>query len=130
MEIILIFIWGTLGGFLRLGITDLINYHVFPLATLIVNLIGAFSLPFWNNYLGKRLNIPSMVVRSFGTGFIGSFTTFSGIMIDSFKLIEANQIFSLIIYFGLSLILGIALSIYGNQLANKLKRKELGWWLA
>lgn len=76
MEII--FIWGMLGGLLRLGITDLINYHVFPLATLIINLIGACALLFWNNYLGKRLKLSSMVINSFGTEFIGSFTTFSG----------------------------------------------------
>lgn len=124
METILIFIWGMFGGLLRFGITNVINYHVFPIATLVINLTGAFTLPLWNNYLGKRLKLSPIIIRSFGTGLIGSFTTFSGIMLDTFKLIEAHQILFLIIYLGLTITLGIILAIYGNQLAIKLNQKK------
>lgn len=124
METILIFVLGMIGGLLRLGITNLINYQIFPIATLIINLIGAFTLPVWNNYLGKRLNLSSIMVRSLGTGLIGSFTTFSGIMLDAFKLIVAHQILFLVIYLSLSFFLGIILSICGNHLAIKLKQRK------
>lgn len=124
METILVFIWGMLGGLLRLKITNLINYSYFPISTLIINLIGSFLLPFWKNYLCKKLKLSSLINNSFGTGFIGSFTTFSGLILDSFKLLEVHQILFFILYIVISIIFGIILAIWGNQLALKLSQER------
>ncbi|WP_429971028.1 fluoride efflux transporter FluC [Fructilactobacillus sp. Tb1] len=124
METFIIFLWGTLGGLCRYSITNLMNYHHFPLATLLINLSGALFLPIWTDYLCKKLHFSQKVNREFGTGFIGSFTTFSGMILDAFKLIQLHEYNYLMIYLGITVIGGVILAILGDAFANYLGTKE------
>lgn len=128
MELLLIFIFGILGGILRLFISNSISYDQFPYIILIINLIGAFILPIWNNYLGKKVN--SHLKIAIGTGFIGSFTTFSGITIDLIKFIQSSNYLNAFIYLLFTIFAGFLFAIIGNNLSEDLiDRGDTKWLL-
>lgn len=122
MMMLLIFIFGILGGLLRLFISNSINYDQFPYMILIINLLGAFFLPIWNNFLGQKVN--SLLRVAIGTGFIGSFTTFSGITIDLIKFIQSSNYWSASIYIFITTFAGFLFAIIGNNLSEGLIDRE------
>ncbi|WP_395320240.1 fluoride efflux transporter FluC [Fructilactobacillus frigidiflavus] len=124
METVLVFLWGALGGLCRYSLTNLIDYHTFPIVTLLINLTGAFFLPLWTDYLCQKIYLSKKFNREFGTGFIGSFTTFSGMILDAFKLIQAHQYQFLLLYLGISMVGGVILAIIGDSLAHYLLAKD------
>ncbi|MFT8728422.1 MAG: CrcB family protein [Liquorilactobacillus ghanensis] len=100
--------FGAIGGCLRyfIGIA-------FPfMGTIVVNLLGCFLLGFltflWLNFH----TVASWLSLGLGTGFVGSFTTFSGFCLDNVKLLLAHQMFTAAGY--------ICLSVVGGWLAAKL----------
>ncbi|WP_413627195.1 CrcB family protein [Fructilactobacillus vespulae] len=126
MNIFLIFISGMFGGLLRYSISDYIIFSSFPLITLLINLSGAFFLPFWTDYLGAKIGFSEKYTKILGTGFIGSFTTFSGMILDSYKLLQVHQTNLFFIYLFLNVVCGLVLAILGDNLANHLnERKQL-----
>jgi fluoride exporter len=74
---------GALGTLLRWVVATLVDIGAFPLATLLVNLIGAFSLA-W--LAGARSHASDRERAFLGTGLLGSFTTFSAIAVDMVAL--------------------------------------------
>ncbi|KIL36190.1 hypothetical protein SD71_09570 [Cohnella kolymensis] len=70
---------GFLGAVSRYEISLLVpsaGEAAFPWATLIVNLSGSFLLGALFGVVSRR-SMPAWLVESVGTGFLGSFTTFS-----------------------------------------------------
>ncbi|KRM91867.1 fluoride efflux transporter FluC [Fructilactobacillus florum] len=114
---------GLLGGLARLEITQLINYHQFPIATLLINLTGAFLLPIWTNYGCQRLGLSARWNQVIGTGLIGSFTTFSGIILDSLKLLEVHNYSGFTLYLSFSIILGLLVAVVGDQFSHILAKR-------
>lgn len=85
---------------------------VFPLGTLMVNLIGCFALG-WLLAYAKRKEVSLL----FGTGFLGSFTTFSTFSIESITLIENGQGLFALFYMVITISMGISLAYAGFKLA-------------
>lgn len=70
---------GALGTLLRLLVAEVVGVTTFPVATLLVNLAGAYLL----GRLAGSLPDASPRVRAFlGAGVLGSFTTFSALAVD------------------------------------------------
>lgn len=91
-----------------------------------INLLGAFLLPMWTEFLGPRLvKNRSWLVLGVGTGFFGAFTTFSSFCLDFVKLIIAEQMSSAFIYLSISIIGGVVVAWLGATLAQKLTMKEM-----
>lgn len=121
MQIILILIFGGLGGISRFLLGEVIpNVLGFPLGTLIINIVGSFCLPIWNNGLGLKFSKKWII--AIGTGFIGAFTTFSGMMLDIVKMQIINNYSGVIIYIILSIILGFLAAIVGTNLAQRFNK--------
>ncbi|GKQ42421.1 putative fluoride ion transporter CrcB 2 [Companilactobacillus sp. RD055328] len=122
MTILFIAIFGGLGGMCRylLGIS-IPNVWGIPLVTLLVNIIGSFCLPIWNNYLGLKLN--NKIKVAIGTGFIGAFTTFSGMIIDILKMYLTNNYSGLVIYILASIVLGFVAALLGMKTAMFFKKE-------
>jgi fluoride exporter len=83
--------------------------HPFPLGILAINLAGAFALGL---VAGAALSGEAPIVVA--GGGIGSFTTFSTLMLDSHRLSEAGHTHLVWLNVGLSLIAGYAAIALGH----------------
>ncbi len=75
----------------------------FPLATLLVNVIGCFLIAIAAFY--KNL-LPETFFLFFVPGFLGAFTTFSAFGVETFRLIESQQWSLALLNVGLNLFFG------------------------
>lgn len=102
---------GSLGAILRylVGIIFLSN-SLFPFPTLVVNLVGCYALAFLTSrvfFLSSRLK------TVIGTGFLGAFTTFSALSVETVKLFEHGKVWMALLYIVVSIIGGILMSNLG-----------------
>ncbi len=80
---------GALGTLARYATSELANRLAggsYQLGTLTVNVLGSFLFGFIWHLAAVRLMIPDQVRLLLLVGFMGSFTTFSSFMFDSFAL--------------------------------------------
>ncbi|MFK7696173.1 fluoride efflux transporter CrcB [Paenibacillus sp. HJGM_3] len=89
----------------------------FPLATLLINLLGSFALawllhaPIVNARMSERWR------TTIGTGFIGAFTTFSTFSVETVALLDSHAWSLAVLYVALSVIGGLAFAWLGGRLA-------------
>lgn len=82
----------------------------FPFATLFVNLVGCYALA----YLSSRITYFSSQLKTvIGTGFIGSFTTFSTLSVETIQLFEQGEVLLAFVYILVSIVGGIFMSNLG-----------------
>lgn len=106
--------------FLLLKVTqDEANF--FPYSTIIVNLLGAFLLTFLLNLSFYNLKVNKDFQIAINIGIIGSFTTFSLIMVDIIHLLIKPHFF--ILYFAITIIGGLIASFIGYYFAHFLNRR-------
>ena len=97
---------GGLGAICRYLLGHFINTNgVFPWATLCANLFGAFALAF----ISSNIKLPKRTTTAITTGFIGSFTTFSAVSVETVALVQTSHFALAALY--------VALSIGGGLLA-------------
>ncbi|MCO7127247.1 CrcB family protein [Sporolactobacillus shoreicorticis] len=88
----------------------------FPLATFIVNISGSLALGILTGLsLGPRLSL------LFGTGLIGTYTTFSTFNLENSKLIRRKKGTVFLIYCGGSYLFGIAAIFFGCSLGKMMR---------
>lgn len=80
---------GFLGALLRVGIVAaLARFDLrFPLAILLINVSGSFLLGGFATYAAGR-PLSDTAKLAIGAGFVGAFTTFSTLMLDTTRLAE------------------------------------------
>lgn len=105
---------GACGAMLRyfIGIT-LLTGSLFPWATLITNLAGSFLLAWLSTSLFKKISISPSVAIAISTGFVGSFTTFSTLSVETIQLFENQHILVGVVYILASLVGGLFMSRLG-----------------
>lgn len=115
---LLVGLGGMAGSMLRYLFSVSIKPGGFPYATFAVNLIGCLLIGIvmgfalkagWNNQ-NWRLFL--------ATGFCGGFTTFSAFSLECIQLVQQHRYPAVIAYIGLSIILGLAATFAGIQLAK------------
>ncbi len=82
----------------------------FPFSTLLVNLIGCFALAF---VLSRTERFSYKLRLALGTGFLGSFTTFSAFSVETILLVEQSEYALALIYLICSIIGGMISSNLG-----------------
>lgn len=87
----------------------------FPAGTLAVNLSGALLLGF----LGG-LVLPTHLALLVGTGFVGSYTTFSTWMLETQRLTEERRVWAAAANIAVSVVCGLAAAALGLWLGGRL----------
>ncbi|MBA4601101.1 fluoride efflux transporter CrcB [Thermoactinomyces mirandus] len=105
---------GFLGAICRFVISQRLNRPIphFPVGTLTVNLAGAFLLG-----LIAGCPLSGSWVLFLGTGFMGSFTTFSTFKWESVQLSQYKKWQTFLLYLGVSYTAGILLAFAGYALS-------------
>lgn len=85
------------------------SQSVFPFATLCVNLMGCFALAF----ITSRSMFSERLKVAVGTGFLGSFTTFSAFSVETVHLFHNGTTILAFTYIGVSMVGGILMSNLG-----------------
>lgn len=113
------------GGMLGTGIrllADVVIPHgdtQFPLSTLLVNVVGAFALGLLVSNIWTRPRTPNWLRAGLGTGVIGSFTTFSALIVSLLTEATLGMWWLAIVYLLLSLLLGLAAAALGLRLGHR-----------
>ena len=94
--------------------------------TIVANLVGCFLLTFLTYYVIERDLLASWLNVGLGTGFIGSFTTFSSFTVDFMKLINAHQLLHAFLYLSISMLGGFLCVLLAYWLATKLVKRQKG----
>jgi CrcB protein len=87
----------------------------FPFGTLVVNVSGALLLGF----LGGLALSPNLALMA-GTGFVGSYTTFSTWMLETQRLAEERQVVSAFANIAVSVVLGLTAAWVGLKIGTGL----------
>lgn len=118
MKYLLVMIGGFFGTMSRFAVSERLHTEGdFPFATFFVNLIGCFALGWLLTYISRKTNIKSEYALIIGTGFIGSFTTFSTFTVETVTLFGQGFLLPAVTYVAASVILGLLMTYCGYKLA-------------
>ncbi|AHK80224.1 chromosome condensation protein CrcB [Ectothiorhodospira haloalkaliphila] len=92
-----------------------------PVATLAVNLLGCLLIGAFATLTGPqgRLKVSPTVYQTVVTGFLGGFTTFSMLSVETLDWAHANGLTSAAVVLGLHLIAALAATWLGHGLATR-----------
>lgn len=114
---------GAIGCCARLGVTQLVQAvygRSFPLATLIINVLGCLLMGFLFFAALERLNVSPVMRAAILTGGLGGFTTFSTFAMEALLLLEAGETARAVLYLALSVVLGLTAAFLGAYIARSL----------
>ena len=118
MTLLAVLIGGILGTGLRLAIDQLVvPESAFPWATLLINVVGSFVL----GILVARVwpSAPAWLRAGLGTGVLGSFTTFSAVIVSLLSLTVSGMTLLAVVYLVITLVLGLAAALLGIRLGAR-----------
>ncbi|MCD7036335.1 fluoride efflux transporter CrcB [Metabacillus sp. GX 13764] len=116
MALVLVASGGFFGAIARFSMSNLIKKKYpmrFPIATLVINLLGAFLLGF---LIGKGVHQSWQLLL--GTGFMGAFTTFSTFKLENIQLHADKKWKILTAYLLISYTFGILLAFLGMKVGG------------
>ena len=119
--IIIIGSGGFIGSVARYFVSKLnltIDFLSIPVGTLLVNTLGSLVIGFLAGLADKSLVLSAEWRMFLMVGLCGGFTTFSSFTNENLVLLHNGQILSLLIYTGLSLLLGFAAVYFGYASTN------------
>lgn len=114
---------GAVGCCARYGVTQWVQLYYsrsFPLATLIINVLGCFVMGFLFFATLERVSISPTLRMALLTGVLGGFTTFSTFAMEALLLLEDGEAGYAVLYLLLSLTLGLGAAFLGVYLARSL----------
>ena len=117
LSMLLVALGGAFGCALRfVAIQQVIrlNPTLFPLGTMVVNIVGSFLIGLVLAKYGAEHSVRAFFV----TGMLGGFTTFSAFSWDALQLLSRGQYGQAALYIGGSVIVCIAATALGFQLGK------------
>ena len=106
-------IGGCLGAMSRFYIGKLLagTGSSFPFATLCINVFGSFLLG-----IAVAGDLPTLLYRLIGIGFLGAFTTFSTFSYETLQLLCTRRLVAACIYSAGNIVLGFAAFFAGMSM--------------
>ena len=99
--ILAVMLGGALGALARFGVqttVPLFTATAFPLATMLVNIVGSFLMGIGVVFFWQNPEISQSLKLFLLTGFLGAFTTFSAFSLDVSVLMTSNNYVQIAIY--------------------------------
>jgi CrcB protein len=121
-QVLLIAVAGALGALLRYGVSVLMTNLIGPtvLPTFIVNLTGAFALGVLIGIGFDRSFLPLSARPVVAAGFLGAYTTFSTLMVESVGQVEDGDLLGFTANLAGSVVLGLVAAYGGLVLGRQL----------
>ncbi len=123
MTLLLIALGGAAGAVARFLVDNAVLDRfagAFPLGIFVVNLTGAFALGLLAGLIVDRGALPTDLRNPLMVGFLGAYTTFSTLMLDSFRLFEDGLPALAVVNIGGSMVLGVVAVVGGLWLGRTL----------
>ena len=119
---LLVGLGGAIGSMARFGVGSLVGRFLpmsFPLATLIVNIVGSVAMGLFVGMMARLLPAWQEEARLFvAVGVLGGFTTFSSFSLDTIALVERGELLQA----GLYVLLSVVVCLVGLYLGLLLTR--------
>lgn len=117
-----VFAGGAVGTALRAAIGWLVPaVGTVPLATIAINVSGAFALGLLLAALGRRgpdVGRRRALRLTIGTGVLGGFTTFSALAVDTARLLGTGRALEGVLYAAGTVLAGLAAAAAGSRLGG------------
>lgn len=113
---LLVALGGAIGSVLRYSTSLLFTVKDFPVATLIVNIIGSFVIGIVIAFSIKDQQFLNNWKVFLATGICGGFTTFSAFSAENIMLLQNGKYNLALLYIIISVIAGIAAAWLGYKL--------------
>lgn len=115
---VLVVLGGAAGTLSRYGVDEaFVGDGLFPLATFMVNVVGAFALGL---LIAALLTHESDTLRLLiGTGFLGGFTTYSALALETDVLLRGDHVVVGLAYAVGSALAGVAAAIAGIAIGSR-----------
>ncbi|QNE48088.1 CrcB family protein [Glaciihabitans sp. INWT7] len=120
-EVVAVAAGGVIGTGLRFTLDTVIPHtdSQFPLSTLLVNIVGSFALGTLVSTLWRRARTPNWLKVGLGTGTVGSFTTFSALIVSLVTEAHHGLWMLAVLYLVLSLVLGFGAALLGLSVGRR-----------
>lgn len=112
---LLVGLGGAAGSMLRYSVYLLFPVKDFPLATLLVNIIGSFIIGAVIAYSAGSETFLNNWKLFLATGICGGFTTFSAFSAENILLLQSGKYSIALLYIMLSVVTGIAAAWFGYK---------------
>src|SRR4051812_16061749 len=119
-KLLLIGLAGFVGTLARYGLSDVIGKRFglsFPVGTVVVNIVGCFLAGFLFHVLQERQVLNDVAQAALMIGFLGGFTTFSALALQSFVLLRGGSTALALLNLLLSNVVGILMVWVGYTAA-------------
>ena len=112
---------GGIGASFRylIGLIPLKEPFIFPVKTLVINLLGCFVIGLVASLAVKNSSLSPKLVLFIKTGLCGGFTTFSTFALETETLIKTGHIGLAVLYIVLSVVAGVGLAFAGQVIVGK-----------
>lgn len=110
---------GSIARFLVSRIDFKVYFFSIPLGTLTVNVVGSLLIGFLVGISDKSTILTADMRLLLMVGLCGGFTTFSTFSGENLSLMQSGQYFSVLLYTGLSILLGF-LAVYLGYVTSNL----------
>lgn len=99
-DVLLVMVGGAIGSAFRFLLSHSIGYVAdrFPLATLVVNVVGCFVLGLLSGIAYRSDALSRSMLLLLGTGVCGGFTTMSAFSIETLNLLHIGEIGRMLVY--------------------------------
>lgn len=128
VRFLLVFVGGVAGSLARWSLTQLLPARDgLPVATLVANLAGAFCLGLLLEALtrsGTGTGSRRRLRLLFGTGFLGAFTTYSALVVETVTLLDQGRGSLALGYLAGSVLAGVVCAWAGLLLGARLARVD------